>query len=310
MRVIANLRCIGILLLTVVVYADSLPVDVYLLGGQSNMQGVADVRKIPSGLERVPGMFYYYGPTVCGAGAPNTLYDCVTPTGGGGKPGWFGPEVGFVNRMKELRPDVTIALIKYAKGGTSLIKDWNPGADTSDVGNWGPQFDGFVRTVTNGLAALRAAGYEPRIVGMLWQQGEQDAKNGWERRRNPPVAIAGETAAAAQYQKNLTYFINRVREQFSEDIGPDGLRIVLGTVLPYAPPGGDVEKRFTEREQIITAQLNIGKMVKDVETIRCDETITPTNAQIIDGFRDTDEVHLSARGQLTLGRLMAEKMCR
>ncbi|MCF7864259.1 MAG: sialate O-acetylesterase, partial [Kiritimatiellales bacterium] len=167
------------------------PIDVYLLGGQSNMSGQGRISDIPAGEEMVEGVLYYHSATVKGSSAPNTLHTNVTPAGANKNA--FGPEIGFANRIKQLRPGASMAIIKYSVVGTSLITDWRPGANAADTANWGPQFAGFVKTVNGGLAALRDAGYQPRIVGMLWQQGEQDAKDGWDCRTNPPKALAGET---------------------------------------------------------------------------------------------------------------------
>ncbi|MCF7818180.1 MAG: sialate O-acetylesterase [Kiritimatiellales bacterium] len=284
------------------------PVDVYLLGGQSNMQGKGNITSIPAGQETISGVLYYHSPTVVGATSPNTLYTNVTPTGS--TTSYFGPEIGFANHIKALRPGAPMALIKYAVGGTSLIWDWRSGADATDTANWGSQYSGFVNTVDGGLAALRAAGYQPQIVGMLWQQGEADAKDGWEYTTSS--AIPGEANAGSLYESNLVHFIARVREQFAADIAPEGLRFVQGTVLPYAPAGGDVVTRFLARDTINAAKFNVDEnsgasvAVSNTSTIACDEIITPTRAQILPATGD--EVHMAAEGQLMLGKLMAEHM--
>jgi hypothetical protein len=276
-------------------------VDVYLLGGQSNMSGQGQTNGIPAGEEIIMGMLYYHSSTVHGNTSPNTLYTNVTPAGA--TISTFGPEIGFANRIKQLRPGAQMALIKYSVVGTSLIWDWRPGINAADTANWGPQFTGFVNTMNGGLAALRAAGYEPRIVGMLWQQGEQDAKDGWDYTKTPAEAIAGETNAGSLYESNLVHFIARVREQFAADIAPEGLRFVQGTVLPYN--GAVAPVKFPARQTINTAKLDLDEnsgspaAVLNTSTIYCDQTITPSGA---------DEVHLTVEGQLMLGKLMAEHM--
>lgn len=264
-------------------------VDVYLLGGQSNMQGKGDVSAIPEGEEVVPGVLYYHASVVKGATLPNVLYTNVTPTGAA--VGWVGPEIGFAGRMKQLRPDATMALIKYAVSGTDLAVDWCPGSNALDAVHWGTKFSGFVNTVTSGLVALAEAGYEPRIAGMLWQQGEADANV---------------TSYANLYESNLVHFIARVREQFAADISPEGMRFVQGTILPYRPPSG-----YAGRDTVNTAKLDmdensgIPSSVPNTSTVYCDEIITPTRAQILN---DGDAIHLATEGQLMLGKLMAERM--
>lgn len=280
---------------TAAVTIDKGPVDVYLLGGQSNMAGLADTNGIPSGQETVDGILYYYSSVLYGPSASNVLHTNVTPAGYAA--GMFGPEIGFANRIKQLRPGATLALIKYAVGGSSLYLNWKPGANATDTANWGPQFSGFVSTVNSGLAALRSAGYQPRIVGMLWQQGEADSKT---------------STTAMLYESNLVHFISRVREQFAADIAPEGMRFVAGTVLPYA--GSFVVATYPDRQTVNTALLDVDEnsgspvAVSNASTVYCDDQTTPTNAQILDGYRDTDEIHLAAEGQLMLGKLMAERM--
>jgi hypothetical protein len=149
---------------------------------------------------------------------------------------------------------------------------------------------------------------------MLWQQGEQDAKDGWDYNNTPATPLANETDAGTLYESNLVRFISRVREQFAADTAPAGMRFVQGTVLPYAPAGGDVAARFPARQTINTVKFDLDEnsgmsiAVSNTSTVACDDIITPTNEQIVDGFRDTDEVHLAAQGQLMLGKLMAEHM--
>jgi len=284
---------------TVNVSVNKGPVDVYLLGGQSNMSGQGLTNGIPAGQETITGVLFYHSTTVLGNTLPNTLYTDVTPAGA--DIGKFGPEIGFANCIKQLRPGAQMALIKYSVVGTSLIWDWRPGANATDTANRGAQFTGFVNTMNGGLAALRAAGYEPRIVGMLWQQGEQDAKDGWDSATSS--AIPRETNAGSLYESNLVHFIARVREQFATDIAPGGLRFVQGTVLPYN--GAVAPVKFPARQTINTAKLDIDEnsgspvSVPNTSTVYCDQTITPSGA---------DEVHLTAEGQLMLGKLMAEHM--
>ena len=75
-------------------------------------------------------------------------------------------------------------------GGTALYNDWAP--------TTGGQYKGFMSTARAALANLDASKTEYEIVGMLWLQGESDAH---ENR-------------AEGYEKNLTAFIEHMREQF------------------------------------------------------------------------------------------------
>ena len=279
------------------------PIDVYLLGGQSNMVGKDRASNLPDELLSLPEILLY----AAGTRVPAELADTwisLQPTGLGWDEILFGPEIGLGERLRDLCPGEPIALIKYASGGTSLEIMWKPGADASDTANWGSRFTAFVNTVTNGLAALEADGWQPVIKGMLWYQGEQDAKDGLDANESDH--------SADDYGANLAHFIGRVREQFASHASPDGIRFVAGQVLPYAPAGGDVEARFPGRDLVRQAILDADEdsgaplSVPNTAAIPTNPTDHPTNIQVKDGWFDTDEVHLSATALLNLGRSMAE----
>ncbi len=282
------------------------PIDVYLLGGQSNMQGVGRKSKLPADLLEIPEILLYHSTSVS-SGQPANTWTTLRPAGWSGTAGGgFGPEIGFGERMRDSLPGTPMAFIKHAVGGTSLEIDWKPGANAADTGNWGPQFSSFVTTVNAGLSALIADGYQPTIKGMLWHQGEQDAKEGINAPESP--------TSATDYGDNLAAFIARVREQFAAQAAPGGIRFVLAQVLQYAPPGGDVQARFTGyltvRQAELDADENSGAALSVTNTaaVPTNSTDHPTHEQEQDGYRDTDEVHMNATGQLALGRGMADKM--
>jgi hypothetical protein len=277
------------------------PIDVFLLGGQSNMQGTARSSKLPADLLSMPEIRLYAAGTGVPSGIAGQWVD-LQPANGSA----FGPEIGIGERMRDLCPGQPIALLKYAGSGTSLEIGWKPGANASDTGNWGPQFSAFVSTVNNGIAALEAQGWQPVIKGMCWLQGEQDSKDGLD--------VPESSTSADDYGANLAHFIGRVREQFATHAAPTGIRFVPAQVLPYAPPGGDVEARFPGRALVRQAILDVDEdsgaplSVANTRSVATNETDHPTHAQEIDGYRDTDEVHLNAAALLTIGRSMAYGM--
>ncbi|MDF7827087.1 sialate O-acetylesterase, partial [Pontiellaceae bacterium B12227] len=210
----------------------------------------------------------------------------------------FGPEIGFGDRLRDLRPGQAVALIKWAAGGTSLELDWSPGADSGDTGNWGPRFASFVNAVTNGIAALENVGWEPVIQGMCWQQGEQDAKDGFGD------GVAESDHSADDYGANLSVFIARIREQFADHASSNGIRFVAGQVLPYAPVGGDVEARFPGRGLVRQAILDMDESsgaplsVSNAAAIPVNDDEYLMHEQVVDGYSDNDEVHFSESAYL------------
>lgn len=281
-------------------------IDVYLLGGQSNMQGTALSSKLTPTQLRIPGIELYAagsGVNAAIASKPVPLQPANLDKSGVRT---FGLEIGLGECLRSLRPERPMAFLKYAWSGTSLEIDWKPGADNKDTANWGPHFRGFVTTVNNGLTALEAEGWVPVIRGMCWQQGEQDAKDG--------LNVPESDTSADDYGANLARFIGRVREQFSTRAGPDGIRFVAGQVLPYAPPGGDVATRFPGRnlvrQAILNADENSGALlsVSNMNAVPTNAVNHPSHAQEIDGYRDNEEVHQNAIGLLDIGRAMARAL--
>ncbi|MGC4017596.1 MAG: sialate O-acetylesterase [Luteolibacter sp.] len=283
-------------------------VHVFRRGGQSNMQGVGQKSKLPAlGLQTIPEVMLYHSSGVTSSGGAGHL---IPVQACGFDSNTFGPEIGFADAMRDLCRGDSICLIKHAVGGTSLQVKWKPGANNADTANFGPEYKTFVSTVQAGLAALRAESYQPVIDGMLWQQGEQDSKAGLN------TGGDGNATSAADYGTNLRSFVARVRSQFAADIGPGGLRFVLGQVLPYAPPGGEVQSANPGRDVVRQAELDADEnsgaalSISNTATVPTDSVNYPTHMQEVDGYRDTDEVHLNWTAQLLLGRSMAYRMLR
>lgn len=282
------------------------PIHVFLLGGQSNMQGVGQKSKLVAlGLETIPEVLLYHSTGTSSTGGANRL---ITVRANGFDSNTFGPEIGFADAARDVCRGEAICLIKHAVGGTSLQVRWKPGANNADTANFGVDYQTFVSTVQGGLAALRAAGYQPVIDGTLWQQGEQDSKEGLS------TAGDGNATSANDYGANLKNFATRVREQFAADLSPDGMRFVLGQILPYAPAGGEVVTANPGRNKVRQAELDAGEnsgaplSIANTATVPTDSTSFPTHEQEVDGYRDDDEVHLNWTAQLLLGRSMAYKM--
>ncbi|VGO15654.1 hypothetical protein PDESU_04239 [Pontiella desulfatans] len=279
-------------------------VDVYLLSGQSNMGGYGEVAAARAAGQQIefPEILTYHSANVAANSPAKTLgtlaqmpvYNAVN----------HGPEIGLGDRLLELNPNGTqMAFIKHAQDGRNLYDHFAPGTNSADVANWGEHFSLLVDTVTNGLAELRAHGFEPAIQGMVWQQGEADAKS--ETYTN----IFGEQVnSSTQYDTNMRNFISRIREQFAADAGDDGIRFVLGEVFPQIR--ADLADVFPGYETVKATQLGLDETqtngFPNTATVPADTDGMSTNEQMVDGYRDWDDIHLSWQGQVTLGRSMAD----
>jgi hypothetical protein len=181
--------------------ADLTTVDVYLLGGQSNMSGIGEVASLPASLRVAQDDVW--------------LWSSWTPSWRGLVPeseygdAYFGPEVLFGRSVGDVteRP---VALIKHSVGGTDLARFWNPGLTAADPA-MGQGYSVWLDTVLAGLAALEDQGEVVRIAGMIWMQGESDA-------------IVLDDAYA--YEENMAHLISRVRD----DAGVPELPFAMGLI--------------------------------------------------------------------------------
>jgi hypothetical protein len=191
------------------------PINVYLLGGQSNMDGRADKAGLPAEwqIPQTDVLVYFEG----------SWHD-LQPGLSFLQPGQsFGPELTFGRGMADAYPSGKVALIKYARGGTSLAIDWNPDS--------GPHYIAFMHAVTIAMQSLQGQ-YDPDIAGMIWMQGERDSKD---------------LNQANAYEQNLTQFIQAVRR---DTLMPD-MPFVIGQIS-HAPD-------WTYGQTVRQAQFNVSQ---------------------------------------------------
>ncbi|MDP2309466.1 MAG: sialate O-acetylesterase [Pseudomonadota bacterium] len=168
------------------------PLQVYLLAGQSNMDGYAYVSGLPPSLQVAQRdvRLYWSG---------NGAWTDLMPASFGITYGieYFGPEITFGRALADADPTGSHALIKHAVGGTDLATYWYPGTSRTDPSQ-GDGYRAFLTTIDLALADLDAESTDWEIAGMIWMQGESDAYTTLEQ--------------AEAYEGNLTAFIARVRE--------------------------------------------------------------------------------------------------
>lgn len=187
---------------------DTPPItEVFLLAGQSNMDGRGDGSKLTAEdrrrLEAVRQRVYlaYNGRH------PEPLDVTVPMPHIARKFGLeltFGPELFFGIQMAEAWPERKILLIKRSLGGTSLYGAWNPSWSLANATHMNEAdspklFQELVNDIETTTAGLGGEPY--RFAGMLWVQGETDSA---VKRWGP--------APAASYGDNLTALIQDIRE--------------------------------------------------------------------------------------------------
>ena len=137
--------------------------DVFILAGQSNMEGRAHQRDLPESLRRTQHDVLFFSTDHWTSLAPGSSTRPASPDG-------FGPEISFGRTLADQWPKGRkVALIKHGPGGTSLAVDWRAPS--------GPQLAKMLAKVTAALAALDEQGTPYRLRAFVWVQGERDANN-------------------------------------------------------------------------------------------------------------------------------------
>lgn len=206
--------------------------DVYIVSGQSNMDGRASARQLVdtnSVLASVQtnAFIYYANPINRDPLAPSYITDWepIAP-GFSVPPGYkaklpsesFGPELSFAHTLG--RQGRIIALIKVTQGGTSLHADWKPGS--------GYMYRCLTNAVPLAVAKLEDAGLTGTIKGMIWHQGESD------------VSLGG-----GVYRTNLAAFITAVRN----DLKLPTLPFAVGEIATNKAPS------FRQAQQAVAAEV-------------------------------------------------------
>ncbi|AMV31392.1 hypothetical protein VN12_04690 [Pirellula sp. SH-Sr6A] len=268
--------------------SSRMTVDVFLLGGQSNMQGVGKVKELPADVPKeIPFTFFWnngrFEPLILGKTKTSAR---ITD---------FGPGVGFALTMATAnRP---VYLVKYYASGMPLHQGWDgnrwvgeepapgrrtfyPGENDEDP-NTGTLYIEMRAMFHKAISHLVQEGLAPNVRGFLWMQGEQDSKH---------------RTSATEYASSL----KRLRKRLAEDLAvSQDLPLVFGQVLPHEPP----LDRFTHRREIRASMSACASDSGEPESMK-NTAMVPT-----DGFSlEADTVHYDAQGQLRLGTEFAQAM--
>ncbi len=275
----------------------------FYLGGQSNMEGFGRVAEIPESLRGPVDDVYIYHTqsTHDRKNFPSeTVWQMLEPGHGteyranGDNiqlSSRFGVEVSFAARMKELYPDKKIAIIKYARNGSSISADapakqqwgcWEPdfneGGGEFDAIN---QYDYFLATVKAALKPgdIDGDGQADQLIpaGIVWMQGESDA--------------IGSKEVAEAYGANLKRLMDLMRAAFRHD----DLPVVIGQI---SDSGQNARGRLWTHLEILQDQQQ--QFVRDDEAARL---VTTTK-----NYNYSDPAHYDSAGYLDLGRQFANAL--
>jgi alpha-galactosidase len=259
--------CLALLLLTGNTSAAEKPVQVFILAGQSNMEGHGFVQADPKRNEGKGSLEYVARQP---ATAPRFAHlrdkdgkwvvrDDVwihylgrkgkLTVGYGANPDRIGPELGFGHVVGDAL-DAPVLLIKLAWGGKSLGKDFRPPSAGGEVGPFYKEIVERTRTVLTNLKKefpeIGDRGYV--LAGFGWHQG-------WNDRINQ--------AFVDQYEKNLAHFIRDIRK----DLGVKHLPFVIAETGMTGP---------TEKHPRALALMKAQAAVADHEEFRGNVAFVPT----------------------------------
>lgn len=256
-------------------------INVILIGGQSNATGQGYVNNIPPCFKTDKRILLYYSGSLKGTGPAEQL---VRLSPASESPDRFGVELSLGTALQK-----KWAIIKHARSGSNLFRQWNPGKTSQD--KQGEEYVKLIRTVRNGMEALKKQGHAPVLKAMVWQQGEGDARD-----------IAG-IKNALSYGANLNNLIKRIRA----DLEAPGLAFIYGSVLPVPAPA-----RFPGREKVRQGQKDVAEESRTSLSVNNALYVPADDLQLRSmDFRTpypTDTVHLGTHGVLVLGERFASAL--
>ncbi len=183
--------------------------------------------------------------------------------------GGFGPEFGFVRRLREIQRGPRLAILKVAFSGTGMRTDWNK----EDPGDGGACYRALVSEMKRSIAAGRQLGVDFRPRAFLWVQGESDAN----------------AIDAPNYAKALASMIEGLRLE----IGAPQLPAFLGVNVHFGNGRNEFMPMIVEAQRSIAAS-DSGRC-KYVDTDG-GETLPPSHT------------HFTSEGTMEVGRRFADAL--
>ena len=208
------------------------PLKVFVLAGQSNMEGhgviqgpqkgsLETLSKDPASADRYKHLLDNDGNWIVRDDVWLSYYDTKGPLtiGKSAAKNAIGPELAFGWVVGDYIED-PVLLVKWGPGGCSLAGPWRPpssgkaGDTPRGEKGVGSQYDGMIAGTKKALADLKTdfpelAGRKYEIVGFGWHQGWNDGCSARD---------------VAEYEKNMVNFIKDVRK----DLGVPNLPFVIG----------------------------------------------------------------------------------
>jgi len=250
---------------------DGVPIKLFIMSGQSNMAGLGLSSELPEsvrkGCERV---LMFRG----GRWQPLRPWHFT-----------FGPEIAFGHTIAAAWPGETIGIVKQAQGATGILA-WHPQwtAEKADLTGDGEKGN-LWKALTRRIAAARAAA-RCEVTGFVWQQGGKDM-----------ITLE----SGKQYLHNLCVLTGALRRE----TGVPDLPLVLGSYRLPGIPDDLSDFDPSAHHEGVPGRPGAPYVVK--AQFDAQKAATPAKMVPLRGLSThRHNVHYDTRGQLTLGRLLAE----
>lgn len=271
--------------------------EVYLLAGQSNMEGYGYSKDLPDQYgEYESGVLIFHG-NVSGDGDLVDGKGVWAPLSPGHGRGFksdgkenqlsdrFGPELGFAELMRKQKPNTKFAIIKYAKGGTAIDSEasQNSGRWHTDnyEGNGVNQYDHCLATIRHALEKqdIDGDGEVDTLVpaGIVWMQGESDGH---------------ELGPSERYAANLDRLMNLFRAALRDDELP----VVIGRISDSGQDEND------------GLMWDYGNVIRAKQAEYCERDPNAVLVTTTDGYAYSDVWHYDSAGFVDLGEQFGKAM--
>ena len=288
------------------VESESKDLDLFLIGGQSNAAGSTEHKFVLNGeFENVGyagqvNKSYSNGNAWVDNLSSFKRYKWKVTVGHGEMVTRMGPEYGMAEIFNDYYNGETKAFIfKSAAGATTLSspyggdfgtwlprsmweKGYDPATTTTGIGY---QYYTFVENFAKVYQTLKENGYNPKIKGMAWMQGENDLDS------------------YQQYGNILSTFISDLRADLYQITGDEDVKtmpFVIGKVATtFQSYGNPLVPRFNQIQQFVADN-----------TENC-ETIETADLIIVDAdgsIKGSDMYHFNYNDMRTLGNRFAQKL--
>lgn len=184
---------------------NKFPVKLFILAGQSNMDGCGNSAELPKRFQRESNQVRIWD------NQKNIWVGLGETSFSNSRDHLFGPEIAFAHAMMQAFPKHRIALVKTSAGGTKLYRHWLPDS---------VMYRRLISNLDQALEDLRNQNVPCEISGLLWMQGESDSET-------PEMANA--------YAENLKLFFTAIRKQTNKPDLPIAMGRISSSLLKETP---------------------------------------------------------------------------